>query len=282
MRLAEARLKRNPRDTGALYSLGISYGLRANWNFLVRKAWRDALRDATNARKAHARVTEIDPNFLDARMVQGVYEYMVGCLPLHLRLLGFLVGFHGDKEHGIRTIEQVAQNGVINRIEAQVLLCAVYRRERKPDRAIPLLVGLIKRFPRNFLLRMELAQMYSDTGQKRLALDALERLRVLKRSGAPGLAHLPTPKICFAEGNIQFWYGDLEPALGNLKQAAAAAGELDLNTGVLAWMRVGQIHDLRGERPLALQAYRRALEFAPDSDAARESRHYLEAPYRKK
>src|SRR5438105_14596743 len=42
MSLAEARVKANPNDTRALYALGVTYGLRGNWNFLVRKAWREA------------------------------------------------------------------------------------------------------------------------------------------------------------------------------------------------------------------------------------------------
>ena len=45
----------------ALYTLGVAYGLRANYNFLVRKAWMDSLRDATTARKLHNRVTELIP-----------------------------------------------------------------------------------------------------------------------------------------------------------------------------------------------------------------------------
>jgi tetratricopeptide (TPR) repeat protein len=282
IRLAQARLACAPRDAAAHYDLGVAWGLRANWDFLVRKAWRDALHDAVMARRAHARATEIDPRMLDAQMVQGLYDYMVGSLPLHLRLLGLLAGVHGNKEEGIRTVEMVARQGQGNRTEAEVLLCAIYRRERRPRQAVPLLTGLIERFPGNFLLRMELAQMYSDTGQKAQAIAVLQRLRALKRSGAAGLAQLPVEKICFAEGNIQFWYGDLEPALANLKQAAAAAEDLDLNTGVLAWMRLGQIYDLKGERPAAQAAYQRAIAFAPDSDAAQESRQYLSDPYRRK
>src|SRR5438067_2723016 len=66
MTLAEARLKANPNDTKALYALGVTYGLRGNWNFLIRKAWREALHDATTARKMCNRVTELDPSDYDA------------------------------------------------------------------------------------------------------------------------------------------------------------------------------------------------------------------------
>jgi hypothetical protein len=280
--LAQAGLRRNAGDREALYSLGVSYGLRANYNFLIRKAWRDALRDATAARKAHSSITEADPSFIDARMVQGLHDYVVGSLPLHWKLLGFLIGFHGSKEEGLRTVELVAQKGTDNRIDAEFLLCAMYRREKRPRLAIPLLIDLIGRFPQNYLLRMELAQMYSEVGENGKAIAALERLRALKTSGVPGYGALRMEKISYAVGNIEFWANLLDAALDNMKQAVAAAEDLDLNTGVLAWMRLGQIYDLKGQRTRAVDAYSHAIVFAPDSDAARESRAYLASPYRRK
>ena len=112
MELAQARLRKNPRDTAALYAMGISYGLRSNYFLLVEKAWSDSLDDATSARKLHNQVSEIEPGNVDARLVQGLHDYLVGSLPLGWRMLGFLVGFHGDKAKGIRTMQDVAAHGV--------------------------------------------------------------------------------------------------------------------------------------------------------------------------
>ena len=98
MSLCEKRLKENPNDTGALYTLGVSCGLRANYDFIVRKAWMDALRDATRSRKLHAQVTKLDPDNIDARMVQAVHEYVVASLPWYYRVLGFLAGFSGKPQ----------------------------------------------------------------------------------------------------------------------------------------------------------------------------------------
>lgn len=281
IQLSQARLRENPQDPQALYTLGVAYGLRANYNFLVRKAWRDALRDATAARKLHNQVTEIDRHFVDARLVQGVHEYVVGSLPWHWRMLGFLIGFRGNKEEGIRILREVAERGQVNKLDAKVLLCAIYRRERKPELAIPLIQELMASFPRNYLLYFELAQMYSEAGDKDRALQVLAKLEQLRNSGAPGFARVMPEKIYFMRGNIQFWYRDLDQALENIKKATARADELDLNTGVLAWMRLGQIYDLKGQRRLAVEAYRQAIAYAPESDAAKESRRYLEKPYRR-
>lgn len=281
MDLSQARLDSDPNDVQALYRLGVAYGLRANYNFLVRKAWMDALRDATSARKLHNRVTELDPSMVDARLTQGAHDYVVGNLPWHIKLLGFLVGFRGDKQQGIRTLEDVAAHGDVNRVDAEVLLCAIYRRERLPQKAVPLLERLIARFPRNYVFRFELAQMYGDLGDEGHALAAVQRIEDLKMFGQPGYAFLPAEKIYYARGTIQFWYRDLDHALVNLKKVAAHAQELDLNTGTLAWLRLGQIYDLKRQRSLAVEAYQQAMRLSPDSDAAKLSRQYISVPYRR-
>ena len=51
MELAQSRLNQSPQDAKALYALCSSYGLRGNWNFLVKKAYMDALSDLSTARK---------------------------------------------------------------------------------------------------------------------------------------------------------------------------------------------------------------------------------------
>jgi len=279
--LAEARLKTNPNDTGALYTLGVSYGLSANWNFLVRKAWRDALRDATTARKMHNKVTELDPTNYDARLVQGAHDYVVGSLPTFYKMLGFLVGYRGDREKGIQTLQQVAEKGKYNSVDAKVLLCAIYRREQRWPAAEPVIEELIRRFPRNYLLRFEQSQLYSAIGQKDKAIASIQKCAELKKSGAPGFSDLAAERIYYHIGNIQFWYKDYAQAVENLKKATAGSQALDLNTGTLAWMRLGQVYDLTNRRALAVEAYRKAIAFAPEAEAAKESRRYLSSPYRR-
>ncbi len=278
MTLCNTRLKKDPKDIDALYALGISYGLRANYYWVVKKSWRDSLSDATAARRQHNRITELDPARVDPRLVQGLHDYIVGSLPLAYRLLGFLAGIRGDKEKGIRTIQAVASSGERNRVDAQIFLCALYRRENQPLQAVPLILELIGRFPRNFLLRLELAQMYSMAGDKTHALAAVEELAREKTSHAPGMERVGWERIYFQEGVIQFWYRDLDQALENL-QKAASSEELDLNSGAQAYLRMGQIYDMEQRRAEALEAYRKSIAYAPEADAARESRRYLETPY---
>jgi tetratricopeptide (TPR) repeat protein len=87
--------------------------------------------------------------------------------------------------------------------------------------------------------------------------------------------------IYYQLGAIQFWSNDLRDALINMQKVTAKADEVDLNTGVLAWMRVGQIYDLTQRHDLAVEAYKKAIAYAPDAEAARESRRYISSPYRR-
>jgi tetratricopeptide (TPR) repeat protein len=282
MALSQARLAKNSKDVQALYTLGVSHGLRANYNFLVRKAYMDSLRDATTARQLHNKITELEPANIDARLVQGLYDYVVGSLAWHIRVVGFLAGFTGDKERGIRTLEDVARRGKLNDVDAEVLLCAIYRRERSLKKAVPLLQSLILRFPRNFLFRFELSQMYADLGDSASALLVLQEMERLKVSGSAGYSRLPIEKIEFARGVVQFWYNDLDQAEFNLEKVTAHAQELDLNTGATAWLRLGQTYDLQGKRALAVNAYRQVARLAPESDLARSSRQHLSKPYQRR
>ena len=282
MERSEAMLNQNPKDNEALYALGVAFGLRANYSFLFRKAWIDSLRDATNARKIHAKLIAIDPNNVDARLIQGIHDYVVGSLSWRYRFLGLLAGFHGDKEGGVRTLKNVAANGKQNSVDAKIILTAIYRREKRSPDAIPLIQDLVARFPRNPLLRFELAQVYTDCGDKDKALGEIAAIRERKEDGAPGFERVTEEKIQYVTGNLLFQQSDLEGALEHMQKATSNSGALDLNTRVLSWMRLGQIHDLRGERGQALAAYKEAVDCAPQSDLAKESRGYIVSPYHRK
>src|SRR5580700_10871589 len=145
MQISQGRIAKNPRDTVALHALSVSFALRANYGFLVRKSWRASLSDSSQAHKYDSQVAAIEPDNYDAKLLLGGYDYIVGQLTWTLRALGFFAGIRGDKQRGLRTIEEVAARGKENRVDAEIVLCALYRREGQAPRAIPLVSQLIQR-----------------------------------------------------------------------------------------------------------------------------------------
>ncbi len=160
--LARARLAKNSNDAAALYTLGESFTNRANLALLAEKEWRVALKMGGEARKLHARALELDKTLIDALLVPSVHEYIVGSLPMYMRALGFMVGLTGDKEKGMAGLRTVAASGVRTKLEAQVLISLVERREDRPERALPIMKGLEKQYPTNHLYRREVTNLLVD------------------------------------------------------------------------------------------------------------------------
>jgi tetratricopeptide (TPR) repeat protein len=124
--------------------------------------------------------------------------------------------------------------------------------------------------------------MMSDLGKREQSLAVLAEVERLKRVGSPGYEQLPYEKIWYYRGNLQFWYDNYDAAISNFLRVTAKAGELDPNTGVMAWLRLGQSYDMRGQREQAIDAYRHAVEYAPESEVARESEGYIREPYKRR
>jgi tetratricopeptide (TPR) repeat protein len=157
----------------------------------------------------------------------------------------------------------------------------VYRRERRAKEAVPLLSDLIRSFPENFLLRLELVQMYGDLGEKEKALAVIREVDRLKREKTPGYDRLAQEKLRYTRGNLLFWYNDLDLALEDLKAVTDNPSAVDLNTGLYAWLRTGQIYDLKKKREEAKKAYLQTVAIAPTSDAAVTAQNYLLSRYKR-
>jgi tetratricopeptide (TPR) repeat protein len=103
----------------------------------------------------------------------------------------------------------------------------------------------------------------------------------MKTAHAAGFDHLQWEKLWFQMGSIQFWYNDLDQSLEYMKRVSDNAEDVDLSTGVTAWLRTGQIYDMKQRRAEAVAAYKKAIAYAPQAEAAQESRKYLSTPYRR-
>lgn len=193
--VAESTLARDRRNTLALYALGTNYALRGNYEFMVEKSWFAALRSGGKAREYCEQVRKLDSDFVDAYLVLGVHEYVVGSLPLPVKLLARIGGMHGSKEKGEAYVTKVAREGKQARDDARVLLVILYRREKRPLEAARLLETLMKEFPRNYVLGLELASMYNDAGQYGHALATYKELLKKADEGAPGYQRLPRASV---------------------------------------------------------------------------------------
>jgi tetratricopeptide (TPR) repeat protein len=160
--LAEAKLKRDPKDVTALYFLGAAEGLDAAYAAAIEQKYMPALRIGSDAVDHHRKVLELSPKFYDAELTIGLQDYVIGSLPLPLKMIANTVGVHGSKKRGLNELEQVAREGQWARDMARVFLVDLYKREKRWDDAIATTRDLAARYPRNSIFKLQLADALSS------------------------------------------------------------------------------------------------------------------------
>ena len=155
--LSEARLRKDPRDVEALYFLGAAEGLEAAYSAAVERKYMAALRSGSDAVEHHHKVLELSPKFIDAELTIGLQDYVIGSLPLPVKMLAGTFGVRGSKKRGLNELEQVARDGQWGRDVARVLLVDLYKREKRWDDAVATTRDLSTRYPRNYLFKLQLA-----------------------------------------------------------------------------------------------------------------------------
>src|SRR5579864_5049011 len=157
--LEEQELKANPNDVNALYCRGVTRAQFAVYSGIVERAWFSALRNAVGARHDHERVLELDPQYLDAKLVVGTHNYVVGNLPWSIKVAAALAGLSGSSEKGLEYLREVAKVEGENSLDAKVMLTLFLRRERQYDEALGYMQDLAEKYPHNHLFPTEVANL---------------------------------------------------------------------------------------------------------------------------
>ena len=275
--LAEAQLKTDPRNVDALYARGWAKSLKATYMGIVQRSFISALRLALQARGDEDHVLELDPDYVDAELVVGIHQYVVGALPLAIKMMAGVAGIHGSKEKGLALLRDDSEHGVTTSVEARTALALFLRREAKYSEAAQWNDSLKRQYPHNFLFWLEAANLQKDAGNAQQAIGMYRALlEQATRSGYFTNAHLELP-----------WYG-LADTLNGQKDAAgaAAAFEQALAQPTIspdlkrrAQLGAGMEYDLLGKREQAEDAYRKVVALG-DSSQASDARRYLKSPYK--
>ncbi len=289
--LAKARLQRNLRDPQTLYTLGAIETLKASFAATLERRFIAALRDGSSGVDRHREVIKLDPNFHDAELSIGLYDYIVGTLPLGAKLVASIVGARGSKKRGIETLERVAKEAHWERGDARVLLIGLYKREKRFPEALAVSRELQEKYPRNYLFRLETAdtlisQAVTERQANRIkeaaaleteAVSAFDLLlRERSASGAPARA---LDLIHFRYGEALLLLGQPEHAAKEFLAATVVNGaEPGLVTR--AHLRAAQAFDLAGKRNEALTEYRIALSRPNIYDSLEQARRGLKEPYK--
>jgi len=275
--LENAELARNPNNADMLYARGVTRGQFALYTALIERAWFSALRNAVGARHDHERVLELAPQDTDAKLVVGAHNYVMGNLPLAVKIAVALVGLSGDKDKGLQYLSDAYHGNGETSVDAGVVLMVFLRREHRYDEALQIARTIGPRFPRNYLLPLEEANLLRASGKADEAEQQYRRVWQNGREGKYGSLHYEIAALGL---------GDL--LRGEKKyQAAAAAYELVSEVAAAdpellqkANLGAGEMYDQLQNRDLAVKKYEAVVATNSGSAEADKARKRIKDAYR--
>ena len=275
---ARARLAHNPADLGAMFSLGLAMQTLASYEFTMKASRWEAFRQAESALRMHRGVWTAAPEFADAHLAQGVSYYAAASVPWTIRWLPFLLGYRGSKSRGKGELEFVASHGVILVDDARTLLVLLHFRDGELDLAVRELEELGRRYPRNYLIPLELGAIALRQNQAQKAMAVYQSVLANIQNKAAGFASLDSSHVYLRLGVAARASGDLQSSVDWLDRVLRNA---DSNTKLrtAAHLELGKTRDLRRERPLAVEQYRLVLEADDFLGSRREARSLLSRPF---
>jgi tetratricopeptide (TPR) repeat protein len=184
--LEEQQLKANSKNVDALYARGVTRAQFALYTALVERAWFSALRNAVGARHDHERVLELNPNYVDAKLVVGTHNYVVGSLPWSVKVAVALIGVSGSKDKGFQYLREVAKSEGENSVDAKVVLSLFLRREHSYTEAGNIMRDLAIRYPKNYLFPLEEANLLRASGHNQESAAAYRKVWQTGREGKYG------------------------------------------------------------------------------------------------
>jgi hypothetical protein len=275
--LCDQRINANPQDKNAYFARSYGRGMHAAFILLVDHAYAHAAHEGLQSRADSEAAIKLDPQYYDADMSIGIQQFSVASLPRFLRFMIGVMGTTGSKQKGLDLLKLSAQYGVVTSVESRTALSLFLRHDGRYNDALAVERSLIAQYPRDFLFRLEEANILKDEGTGPTAMAAYERV-----------IDDATKKHEFVDPRLQLaWFGlaDTQRGWGMLPQAAqgyvAAATEPNCTDWLRkrAWLNAGETYDLLHDRNDAVKAYQKALAAGGDQSQADAARRYLATPY---
>jgi len=159
---ARARMKNNPNDPEALFSLTLASGMQADSLSLLEHKQFESLKHIKEAENTAGKLLAQQPGAADAWLALGAAHYIIGSLSGPKRFVLWFDGVHGDRKLGMEEVSKAASEGRYLRPYAKILLALAARREGKGELARKLLRELNEEFPSSPLFAVEYARATSQ------------------------------------------------------------------------------------------------------------------------
>ncbi len=222
--VAEGRLKSDSSDQEAMYWAGVTHGTRATYHFALRKEYQPALHEATEAYNYHRDLLKLNPRYVDAYLIVGMNNYVVGSLPWYIKVLAALTGRHGNRAEGMQQMKRAEQDGHYAREDARLMLAVVYQREKRYAEALTLYQEMARSYPRNYLLQGEVATLFGLLSDWHSAASTYDSMLTKHRTSEAGYQEIPLARVLYQSGQAYEHLQRNELALVRYEEAGGLPG----------------------------------------------------------
>ena len=231
--LAERRLA-TVADADAYYQVGATAALSSLYMATVEGSTFGAFKEGGRAVDAMSRARALDPGKRETALLLGMSQYTVSTLSWPARLfLTSLTRLKGNRESGIKLLEEAASEGAETATDARLLLMLVDNRESRPADAVRRLVSLQHAHPGNRLL-------WLNQGASALAAGEPEEAEQALSKGIAGGGWDKGPAVL---GEAAMWFAKRGTARARLHRRPDAVADLERGLTLMPrdWIR-GRIH----------------------------------------
>jgi len=274
--LEQAQLDKDANNVDALYARGATRALHATYIGVANHAWFAALRSAVAARHDNERVLELDPKYVDAKVVVGTHLYIVGSLSWPAKVAASIVGLSGSKQKGLEDLREATHSPhseVAN--DAKIVLALFLRREEKYAEALQVVNGLQTDFAHNFLVAAEYAHLLNAAGHGPEAIAAYRKVIAGCRAGTYNQCRIEIP--AYGLGESLRGQHDYAGAAEAYELAASNGNDSDLRQK--ATLAAGEMYDVLKKRDTAMEKYKAVIAENSTSNSAELARHYMKQAY---
>lgn len=276
----EKRIEKNSKDGQAYFAMALAKVVKVHWA-IHQKSYFLIAQETSNVWEYLEKAKERDPQNYDVYFLMGLLHYHIDNLPGFTRMLSSVLITSGNRQKGIQELELAARKGYLLKELAQTELSSIYLNfEKQPARALPFARELKEKFPNNYNFLFALGNILSELRRFEEAFDIAREIEKGIQGGIPPYVAQLQPRYNQLMGRILFIQGEHEKAAEYFQKALKDTSLYNARVRVLAFVRMGMIHDARKERKQAEEYYSKALEVEGGEGAAQiEAKKYLNTPY---
>jgi tetratricopeptide (TPR) repeat protein len=276
---SRAILKEKPGDRDARYFLGAAHAALAGFALTIDHDKRETFRQGRQAYLYHLGIVMEQPDYYDAYVTLGLYEYVVANLPWYVKWIAQIAGYKGTQERSFKYLRDAATKSRFASVNAHNLLVVLCLREKLYDEALENAQFLHRQYPRNFQLHLNVARILTEMKRPDEAAD--EYMKIIEQAEArTNYQKMPLGMLRYNIGKALMSMDRLELAQ-RLFTAAIQDPTSPERERALSHLCLAQVLDLSGNRQQAVANYQQVLSAANFEDSHSAAQGYLKKPYRR-